>query len=111
MIDATSHEDQSEIIKDLLNTLFARLEAVIQGHVTILDFLRSRGEDTIRSQLYTIQDVWIATKDEIKSFLLDYLISQERQEDESAPLLAINEIMAEKGRKRKDRNKVAFFGL
>lgn len=110
VLDASAHRNEAELLQNSLRVVFEKLEAVIGGHTTVLDFLATRNDESLNGKLYSLSDVSNAIEIELISLLMNFLESHSASAQTRMPsILALNEIMSENRRKRRDHNKVCNF--
>ncbi|GAA5800243.1 hypothetical protein HPULCUR_005668 [Helicostylum pulchrum] len=91
-LDKANSEVKNEVLKDLLWTLYSKLEAVLRGHRFVESCARrikkrllsarlTNGEDVNTGsniKVYHFHEIWRPVQTEIRSLLQDYLTSQDQ---------------------------------
>ncbi|CEI89960.1 hypothetical protein RMCBS344292_04296 [Rhizopus microsporus] len=85
-LDKANSEEKNEILKDLLWTLYSKLEAVLRGHRFIETCARrikkrlitAKANNSEAINIYHFNEIWRPVQAEIRSILKDYLTSQEQ---------------------------------
>ncbi|CAO3669367.1 unnamed protein product [Rhizopus stolonifer] len=90
-LDKANSEDKNEILKDLLWTLYSKLEAVLRGHRFVETCARrikkrllstkiNNSEEASASaiKVYHFHEIWRPVQSEMRSILKEYLTSQEQ---------------------------------
>ncbi|CAO3591713.1 unnamed protein product [Absidia cylindrospora] len=84
-LDKANTDARNEILKDLLWTLYSKIEAVLRGHrfiETCAHRSKKRMIDSSSSngfRIYHFHEIWRPIQSEIRSLLQDYLTTQERR--------------------------------
>ncbi|CAG8528495.1 3438_t:CDS:10 [Paraglomus brasilianum] len=114
--DSPKNETQMEILRDLLWTLYSKLDAVLQGHRFILNVVEriSRRPSYLKNingtqkiRVYSFIEIWKPIQSELRALLRDYITDDEREKDIFAtPSATMNDLIKEK--KPRDRSKQLF---
>ncbi|KAI8093036.1 Sec8 exocyst complex component-specific domain-containing protein [Halteromyces radiatus] len=83
-LDKANTDARNEILKDLLWTLYSKIEAVLRGHRFIENCAhrskkRLAGSSNGNFRIYHFHEIWRPIQAEIRSLLQDYLTTQERR--------------------------------
>ncbi|KAI8340907.1 Sec8 exocyst complex component-specific domain-containing protein [Chlamydoabsidia padenii] len=83
-LDKANTDTRNEILKDLLWTLYSKIEAVLRGHrfiETCAHRSKKRMADSVKKdfRIYHFHEIWRPIQSEIRSLLQDYLTTQERR--------------------------------
>ncbi|RUS32021.1 hypothetical protein BC938DRAFT_476467 [Jimgerdemannia flammicorona] len=113
-LDAAENEVKNDILKDLLWTLYSKLEAVLRGHRFVVDCankikkrMDARNENKNTLTIHKFKEIWLPMQHEIRALLHDYLTDRDRSATTFvSPIAAINEVLRE--RKARDKNKQLF---
>ncbi|OBZ83789.1 putative exocyst complex component sec8 [Choanephora cucurbitarum] len=114
-LDKANSESKNEILKDLLWTLYSKLEAVLCGHrflETCLRRIQKRNElakanleevETGRDfRVYHFHEIWRPVQTEIRSILQDYLTSSDQN------IVSVNEDKPYRGKRDNPRQMFTF---
>ncbi|CAI2168626.1 9696_t:CDS:10 [Funneliformis geosporum] len=84
-LDYPENDAQMEILRDLLWTLYSKLDAVLQGHRFILemvDKISKRPEyqknDSQKFKMHSFIEIWKPVQSEVRTLLRDYITEDER---------------------------------
>jgi exocyst complex component 4 len=80
-----SQANEAEALRDLMTTLYERLEVVMQAHFSISNNIAYKVKSIHES--YSIAEVWAAVQGEVKSMLFSYLANK----DETDALQAVDQ--------------------
>lgn len=100
--------EEHYILHVFLNTLYERLQAVLDGHIFAIDCanLLFKSKDIAIEEVYTKREVATAIQNEVKALLYDYLTTSTQNVNVGIPVLAISEMLREnkKGTKRQSKH-------
>ncbi|ORX58842.1 hypothetical protein DM01DRAFT_1333460 [Hesseltinella vesiculosa] len=90
-LDKANSDERNEILKDLLWTLFSKVEAVLRAyrfietcsHRTRSRLTKANDEDEA-FKIYHFHEIWRPVQTEIRALLQDYLTSQERRTQQTS---------------------------
>ncbi|KAI8994873.1 Sec8 exocyst complex component-specific domain-containing protein [Pilobolus umbonatus] len=90
-LDKANSEAKNEILKDLLWTLFSKLESVLRGHrfveacarrikkrLLAAQLLNPEDGPTVNFSVYHFHEIWRPVQTEVRSLLQDYLTNQDQ---------------------------------
>ncbi|KAG9307493.1 hypothetical protein G9A89_017323 [Geosiphon pyriformis] len=116
LLESPENEAQMEILRDLLWTLYSKLDAVLQGHRFILDVVERISKRPLFAQItdeakkiraYQFIDIWKPVQSELRALLRDYITDDERESAAfTTPVATINDMMRD--RKSRDKAKQIF---
>lgn len=114
-LDKANSESRNEILKDLLWTLYSKLEAVLRGHRFVETCARRIKKRLLSGKLstedhssgsninvYHFHEIWRPVQTEIRSLLQDYLTSSEQS------IVSANEPGSNKYRGKRENSKQLF---
>ncbi|CAG8500956.1 8518_t:CDS:10 [Ambispora leptoticha] len=116
LLESPENEAQMEILRDLLWTLYSKLNAVLQGHRFILDVVERISKRPMYAKItdekkkikaYPFIDIWKPVQSELRTLLRDYITDDERETVSfTTPVATINDMMRD--RRGRDRTKQIF---
>ncbi|CAG8497625.1 8122_t:CDS:10, partial [Funneliformis caledonium] len=113
-LDYPENDAQMEILRDLLWTLYSKLDAVLQGHRFILDIVEKiskrqeyQKSDSQNIKVYSFIEIWKPVQSEVRTLLRDYITEDERESiSENTSEASIQEMI--KDRRARDASKQLF---
>ncbi|TPX38723.1 hypothetical protein SeMB42_g06582 [Synchytrium endobioticum] len=100
-----SKDNQGHVLKELLATLYLRLEIILHGHHYILSLIPALALQNVNTgtPAYDIRDVWNAIQSEVKALLYDYLSTSQRQTSLHNQIASLNEMFGRKAQQSKPK--------
>ncbi|KAJ3335656.1 hypothetical protein HDU93_004770 [Gonapodya sp. JEL0774] len=106
VIGLDSETAEAEALKDLLSSLYQRLEIIVHGHLFLIEVIRDAAQSSSKpgsGTSYDIHEVWTAIQNEVKSLLYDYFTSQQEGKNfRGGGLFSVNDVVRDT-RSLKDR--------
>ncbi|RHZ59662.1 hypothetical protein Glove_362g4 [Diversispora epigaea] len=115
-LESPENDTHMEILKDLLWTLYSKLDAVMQGHrfvIDVVEMISKRPEyakitaESQKIRSYPFSEIWKPVQSEVRTLLRDYITDDERETvSTNAPETSIHDLIADK--KSRDATKQMF---
>ncbi|KAI8063832.1 Sec8 exocyst complex component-specific domain-containing protein [Gongronella butleri] len=93
-LDKANSDERNEILKDLLWTLYSKVEAVLRGYRFIETCAHrtkkrlAKNGDEYQFKIYHFHEIWRPVQTEIRALLQDYLTTQERRTAQQSAMAA-----------------------
>ena len=82
------------VLHEFLIRLYQQFQAVLNGHIFLVDFIRILNDHADeRFDCYTKREVACAIQNEVKALLYDYLTGNEAANPNTAPVIAVTEML------------------
>ncbi|KAI8907206.1 Sec8 exocyst complex component-specific domain-containing protein [Gorgonomyces haynaldii] len=107
-LDRTLTQRRSaELLINFLQELFKRFQAVLEGHIFLMDCAKVVSKGLIQTDgIYTAQSVGLAIQSEIKALLCDYFTNSDTDSLAPSNNVHINELLKEHKRKERSHKQV-----
>ncbi|KAJ3293376.1 hypothetical protein HDU79_000412 [Rhizoclosmatium sp. JEL0117] len=105
LVGLSDRLDDAYVLRDLLCSLYEKLETIIVGHEYVLKLINLKVyQERIELDVYSIHEVWGTVQNEVKSLLYDYLTRTSRTTDFESAIVSMNDILKEKRSSRGNRD-------